>query len=403
VTLEGDYRTTIKALFATAIRFNLPVALWRLPSSTEVKLCVSLRSVQTLASVPQIEGGLPGFAFYPFGVSDTNPAAFIKADITFSSHSAKLKFNFKLNEKPEYVALVQRLQDYFATIRDNPAAASWHLNRQPLAAPTSAEAFVQLVKKGIADIEQGQFEKVVLSRSRSEAISSDFDVIETFCRIQKAYATAFVSLVSIPEIGTWMGASPEILVAVDRNKILRTVALAGTQPLTPETNPAKAMWRQKEIEEQALVQRYIISCLKSIRLREFTETGPRTVVAGNLMHLRTDITVDMQAVPFPTLGTDLLGLLHPTSAVCGMPKAPATNFILQHEGYDRAYYSGFLGPVQIDGESHIFVNLRCMQLFEQQVLLYAGAGITAESEPEKEWLETQFKMDTMYRVIRKEA
>jgi len=402
VTLEGDYKTTIKALFATAIRFNLPVAVWRFPSSTEIKLCVSLRSVQTLATVPQIEGGLSGFAFYPFGVSDKNPAAFIKADITFSSHSSKLKFNFKLNDKPEYVALVQRLQDYFSKIKHNPAAANWHLNRQPLGTSALPEEYVQLVNKGISAIKQNQFEKVVLSRTRSETIAPDFDAVETFSRLQKTYPTAFISLVSIPEIGTWMGASPEILVTVDRNKIFRTVALAGTQPLTPETNPTNALWRQKEIEEQALVQRYIISCLKSIRLREFTETGPRTVVAGNLMHLRTDYTVDMKAVPFPTLGTDMLALLHPTSAVCGMPKAAATNFILQHENYDRAYYSGFLGPVQIDSESHIFVNLRCMQLFEQQVLLYAGAGITEESEPEKEWLETQFKMDTMYRILRKE-
>ena len=403
MTLEGDYRTTIKALFATAIRFNLPVAIWRLPSSSEIKLCVSLRSVQTLATVPQIEGGMSGFAFYPFGVSDKNPAAFIKADITFSSYSSKLKFNFKLNDKPEYVALVQRLQDYFSKIKENPAAANWHVNRQPLATPTSPADYVQLVNKGIRAIQQQQFEKVVLSRSRSEDILPDFDAVETFSQLQKTYPTAFISLVSIPEIGTWMGASPEILVAVDQNKVFRTVALAGTQPLTPEINPANAMWRQKEIEEQALVQRYIVSCLKSIRLRDFTEMGPRTVVAGNLMHLRTDYTVNMQDLPFPTLGTDMLALLHPTSAVCGMPKATATTFILQHEGYDRAYYSGFLGPVQVDGESHIFVNLRCMQLFEQQVLLYAGAGITAESEPEKEWLETRLKMNTMRRLIQAEV
>src|SRR5215218_6514764 len=111
--LEGDYKKTLKALFATAIRFNLPVAVWRLPNSEEVKLCVSLRSFQTLGSVPQVEGGLSGFTFYPFSVSNKNPAAFIKADITFSSLSEKLKFNFKLNGDPEYVALVERLQDYF--------------------------------------------------------------------------------------------------------------------------------------------------------------------------------------------------------------------------------------------------------------------------------------------------
>ncbi len=207
----------------------------------------------------------------------------------------------------------------------------------------------------------------------------------------------------MPEIGTWMGASPEILVQVDKNKLFKTIALAGTQLLKPKSDPSHASWRQKEIEEQAMVKRYILNSFKSIRLREYQEVGPRTVVAGNLMHLRTDFTVNINEVPFPNLGTQMLGLLHPTSAVCGMPKEPATQFILQNEGYNRAYYSGFLGPVQIDSESHIFVNLRCMQLFEQTAYLYAGAGITAESEPEKEWQETQHKMDTMYRVIRKEA
>jgi isochorismate synthase len=107
----------------------------------------------------------------------------------------------------------------------------------------------------------------------------------------------------------------------------------------------------------------------------------------------------MNQVPFPQLGTDMLALLHPTSAVCGLPKEPATVFIRQQEGYDRSYYSGFLGPVQVDGESHIFVNLRCMQLFEDTALLYAGAGITADSEPDKEWQETKLKMDTMREII----
>jgi isochorismate synthase len=403
VILEGDYKKTIKALFATAIRFNLPVAVWRLPNSPEVKLCVSLRSFQTMGSVPQVEGGLPGFAFYPFSVSNKNPAAFIKADITFSSLSAKLKFNFKLNGDPEYVDLVQRLQEYFEKVKDGAHAKHWHISKHTLPQATSRQNFKSLVQSGILAIEAHLFEKVVLSRARTEVISPDFDVIDAFCLLQETYSHAFISLVSVPDVGTWMGASPEVLVSVDRDKTFRTVALAGTQVLTQEVTPANALWRQKEIEEQALVERYIISYLKKIRLREFTEIGPRTVAAGNLMHLRTDFVVNMNEVPYPNLGTEMLGLLHPTSAVCGMPKEPATAFIRQYEGYDRGYYSGYLGPVQIDGESHIYVNLRCMQLFEQAALLYAGAGITAESEPEKEWLETDMKMDTVYRIIRKEA
>jgi isochorismate synthase len=399
VTIEGDYKNTLKALFSTAVRFNLPVAVWRLPDSPEIKLCLSLRGVQTLATVPQLEGGLTGFAFYPFQVSATNPATFIKADITFSSLSSKLKFNFQLSENPEYVALVKRLQDYFTKIKESGSITTWHVNRHTLPEQTNKPDFMAVVQNGIDAIKAGKFEKVVLSRNKAYPLEPDFEILQGFCQLQARYKNAFISLVSIPEVGTWMGASPEILVEINDKKLFKTVALAGTQLLTAASNPANAMWRQKEIEEQSMVERYILNCFKKIRLRDYREAGPRTVVAGNLMHLRTDFTVDMNQVPYPQLGTEMLALLHPTSAVCGMPKEPATDFIRQQEGYDRSYYSGFLGPVQVDGESHIFVNLRCMQLYEDTALLYAGAGITAESEPEKEWQETKLKMDTMREII----
>jgi isochorismate synthase len=123
------------------------------------------------------------------------------------------------------------------------------------------------------------------------------------------------------------------------------------------------------------------------------------MVAGNVMHLKTDYEVDMGATNFPQLGTVMLKLLHPTSAVCGMPFDAALNFINQHEGYDREYYSGYLGPVQIKNESHIYVNLRCMQVFENHARLYAGAGVTIDSVPEKEWEEAEIKMQNMQNIL----
>jgi isochorismate synthase len=155
------------------------------------------------------------------------------------------------------------------------------------------------------------------------------------------------------------------------------------------------VWTQKEIEEQALVSRYIINCFKAIRLREYEDEGPRTVRAGNLLHLRTDFLADMNKLGFPQLGTQMLDLLHPTSAVCGMPKEEAMKFILEEEKFDRSIFSGFLGPVNIDSESFIYVNLRCARIFSQSAVLYAGAGITQDSEPEKERAETEMKMKTI--------
>ncbi|MEJ7664473.1 MAG: chorismate-binding protein [Hymenobacter sp.] len=142
--------------------------------------------------------------------------------------------------------------------------------------------------------------------------------------------------------------------------------------------------------------RYIVNCFKQVRLREYQETGPRTVAAGQLLHLRTDFEVNLRNVPAATsLGTDMLRLLHPTSAVCGMPKAAALDFLRRHEGYDRAYYSGFLGPVNVaaPGVSRLFVNLRCLQVRAEEAILYAGTGLTADSDPLREWQETGIETD----------
>jgi isochorismate synthase len=208
--------------------------------------------------------------------------------------------------------------------------------------------------------------------------------------------------VSVPGVGTWLGASPEVLAEVTADGQFHTMALAGTQPLVPGTRPQEAIWRQKEIEEQALVARYIVSCFKQLRLREYHETGPRTVAAGQLLHLRTDFEVDLHNVPnAASLGTDMLRLLHPTSAVGGMPKTAALAFLQRHEGYDRAYYSGFLGPVNVEapGLARLFVNLRCFQLRPTEAIIYAGTGLTIDSDPTREWQETQMKMQTVGAVL----
>jgi isochorismate synthase len=195
-----------------------------------------------------------------------------------------------------------------------------------------------------------------------------------------------------------MGATPETLIACEGKEIFRTIALAGTQAYKGQA-VRDALWSQKEIEEQALVSRYIINCFKKIRLREFEEEGPKTVIAGHLMHLQTNFWVNMHEVEFPTLGSEMLALLHPTSAVCGMPKSEAQDFLLENEGYDRQFYSGFLGTSNKENNSHLFVNLRCMQLTQTGLTLYADGGITIDSVPEKEWQETELKMQIMQRVI----
>lgn len=255
--------------------------------------------------------------------------------------------------------------------------------------------FESLVQKGIAAINNDAFQKVVLSRK--EIVSAgrlDFAVI--FERLMQAYPTAFKYCWFHPKVGMWIGATPEQLLKADGNRI-NTVALAGTQKY--EENQEVA-WGEKEIEEQKFVTDFIVDNLKDMA-SELASSRPYTLKAGTLLHIKTDI----EAVLKP--GNHLkkvISVLHPTPAVCGLPKAAAKDFILRQEGYDREYYSGFLGELNKDfataeSKSDLFVNLRCMQVKENKAHLYIGCGITKDSVPEMEYRETVNKSLTMKRIL----
>ena len=393
----GSAEARRRQLCAWALRSGRPLALWRVPGAVAPVLLLSCSLEAAYACLPPaLEPSAPaGFAFFPFRDSDHNPVLFLPADVVYDG------------TRPDELqlaapALTEELSSLLAGSETEPASLlPWHQSRQP-APPTATQAeYEALVRKGVDAITSGMVQKVVSSRAARWPLPAGFDPLQAFAALDAKYPQAFVSLVSVPGAGTWLGATPEVLAQVTADGRFCTMALAGTQPLTPDVTPLTAIWRQKEIEEQALVARYIVSCFKQLRLREYHETGPRTAVAGELLHLRTDFEVNLNQVPFPNLGTDMLRLLHPTSAVGGMPKAEALAFLQQHEGYDRAYYSGFLGPVNVEapGVAQLFVNLRCLQLRQNEAILYAGTGLTADSDPAKEWRETELKLRTVGAVL----
>jgi isochorismate synthase len=274
----------------------------------------------------------------------------------------------------------------------------WHNRSVAPTTQSEEQGYCQLVAKGIQAITNKDFSKLVLSRTKVVSLPDDFNIVRTFERICEEYPKAFAYLFSIPKVGTWMGATPEILGSITRDNIFHTVALGGTQVMTPE-NFDHPVWERKELDEQAFISRYIADCFKKIGLEKFNQEGPRTILAGNLLHLKTNFSVDLSTLQPPHRASELLELLHPTPAVCGIPKEEAAAYIIENEGYDREFYTGFLGPIGIKDESHLYVNLRCMQLHQNQAILYVGAGITKESNPDKEWLETEAKCQTLLKVI----
>lgn len=256
--------------------------------------------------------------------------------------------------------------------------------------------FEELVAKGVDAIETGQFSKVVLSR-REEVAVADFDIQAMMRKMIFQYPDAYKYCFSHPKIGMWMGATPEQFLKTDGNAI-KTVALAGTQLASGAKNP---VWQEKEKTEQQLVTDFIVDSLEGL-VKEVTLTSPYSVKAGNLWHIKTDISATMKSKKFLMKA---IKALHPTSAVCGLPKQPAKNFILENEGYNREYYSGYLGELNIDLvtfktlKTDLFVNLRCMKVLPNKVQLFVGCGITKDSNPEAEYQETVNKAMTMKKII----
>ncbi|OEK05066.1 chorismate-binding protein [Roseivirga misakiensis] len=385
------------AALQTAFELKLPVAIWRLPNHTEINLIVGFSKAQSTAKIDLEE--LPeGFAFAPFNI-DEKPAQFIAADFSLS-----FDFDEVVENQTHDEAATDSTRDSFKNLfkeqlSQESLIPAYH--KSSSIAELTNNDYEELVDQGIQAIHEGLFEKIVPARSKTISLKEGFNPIDLLLDLIAEYPRAFVSLVSIPNEGTWMGATPEVLIEKSEHSF-KTVALAGTQPFDIDKKLIDTAWTQKEIEEQAMVSRYIINCFKKIRLREYTEIGPRTEKAGNLLHLKTTFQVDTQATNFPELATVMLELLHPTSAVAGMPKAEVLPFLKTHENLSREYFSGFLGPVQMSKNTHLFVNLRCMQLRDQEAILYAGAGVTSDSDPKKEFQETEIKFNTLLNVIAKQ-
>lgn len=371
-------------------------AWWRLPQEQNAHLLIDFSGLPEKAK-PIIEEMGTGFLISPFINPELEESILLQADILLETtwRDDKMQINVE-NLPPLSVEALKKEaeQNNFA------GNLQWHFNSNSAPASSLKEEYTFMVEKAVENIKKGILQKVVPSRIKKMGMSKTFDLVDNFQRLCLAYPNAMVVCYSVPELGTWLAATPETLIKVDQEGIFKTIALAGTQAIPEGKQIAEISWTQKEIEEQALVSRYIINCFKHIRLREFDEYGPRTSVAGNLIHLKTEFTVDTLKTGFPTLATTMLALLHPTSAVSGMPRQEALDFIMEHEKHPRELFSGFIGPVNVKEGSHLFVNLRCMQIKEKEIILYAGAGVTEDSSPEKEWNETELKCETLLSVIR---
>ncbi|MGV3638253.1 MAG: chorismate-binding protein [Flavobacteriales bacterium] len=259
--------------------------------------------------------------------------------------------------------------------------------------PTPRAAFEAAVAQARDACAAGSLEKVVLARTLDLPIG-EAEAPALFMEAVQSRPDAFVALVMTPEHGLWLGASPERLILAE-NETVQIDSIAGTAPVA--TAPAEPEgWGEKERHEQRVVTKSIACSLIDLGARHVAVDGPAVLVAGPVAHLRTRITAHVEG---RAIG-ELVAAVHPTPAVCGIPKDRAQERIAALEDRDRELYAGFWGPWSADGRMELFVNIRCMRVFSERAALHVGAGITAGSVPAQEWEETELKADSWRQLLR---
>lgn len=241
--------------------------------------------------------------------------------------------------------------------------------------------------------EKNETQKAIYSRIKKTELPKDFDLISFFGKIENAYPRAMVYIVNLPGLGLWAGASPEKLLTY-KNGIAETVALAGTQRIFDDKNVENLTWGAKEIEEHGMVVDYIFKKIKNNNLEILNRSKTYTSQAGAMAHLKQRFEIKISKLELPKFIQDL----HPTPAVCGLPKEKALDLIYKTEPYDREYYAGYLGMVEKDAVD-FYVNLRCMKIYNNTAALFVGGGITAYSIAKKEWEETELKAKTLLNIL----
>ncbi len=242
------------------------------------------------------------------------------------------------------------------------------------------------------NIKSGEISKAILSRIKHEERLDTSLAAKFYYRLSNAYPRAYTFMVYTPQTGLWTGASPELLFSVE-NGLGTTVSLAGTRKNNEHLD---AKWDNKELDEQQIVSDFVTGVLSKYEIVDTQITGPETIIAGKMSHLKTTYNFSVNDIK-DKLG-EFLHDLHPTPAVCGLPKLESMSVINKVEKHDRNFYAGFLGRITKD-DINLFVNIRSMKFIDKGVDLYLGGGITLGSEPEKEWQETELKAQTMLNVI----
>jgi menaquinone-specific isochorismate synthase len=279
-----------------------------------------------------------------------------------------------------------------ASIEKSPLNLSW--------SGSNGDVWQDRVARAVEKIKENQLEKVVLARFASATSDSPINTRNLLTELAHEYPSTWV----YSNTGL-VGATPELLVRLSKSLVTSRI-LAGTIRKTGDDERDLALAgslarSSKDLEEHEYAVRSVADALAPLCSSTNVPESPFVLHLSNVMHLATDVTGVLSDNSSPADIFDLVSKLHPSAAVCGTPTEIAKRAIDEIEGISRGRYAGPIGWIDANGDGELGIALRCGQIGNdgKSIRIYAGCGIVAGSDPEREYAESQAKLLPMRTAL----
>ncbi|MCP4871531.1 MAG: isochorismate synthase [Proteobacteria bacterium] len=271
---------------------------------------------------------------------------------------------------------------------------------EPIEPPTGdPDAYEEGVQSAIDAIEIGTLTKVAVAREETWTTDVAPDAVDLLASLDARFPDCFRFCVEPADGATFLGASPERLMSVRAGEV-RADALAGTRRRGADEAADAALGEDlltddKERREHVAVVDYLRDALTPVSTTlDVAET--ELLRLPNVQHLHTPLRGQLVNGEG---ALDLIGLVHPTPAVGGLPREAALTWLEDHEPLERGWYAGGVGVVRLDGDGEFCVAIRSALLDGATTHLFAGAGIVAGSRPAQERTEVDHKLEGLREVL----
>ena len=250
----------------------------------------------------------------------------------------------------------------------------------------------QSINKGIALVEEGILEKIVLASRIKVKIKNELNLIQILKKLKNNQPNTCRYVWRRNSKDIIFGASPEKLFSFSKPDLVLE-AIAGT--VSSDSNPDFLLESSKDVKEHNYVIQHLIECLEVLKINNYTKSKLKVTSFGDISHLETLVCSNINKIcPF-----DLLEILHPSPAVCGSPKKEAMKWINVLESFPRENYASPIGWVDSEGNSEFRVAIRGARYIDQNLEFTAGAGLVKGSIAEKEIEEIQLKIKSLVKQI----